>query len=455
MAIKLADIIENYDITYPVINAGQDPTGLYGTFSPIAGFGIFKDIDGRDSLPATRQTTNYLSVVGSNAFIFDTGGTWTTESSHTALLTDANYDFYFRISDFPALTIPAGETAGTFLTTQYDTALLLIEPDPVEKPEKITISQLFEAFAVTVITENVDNGAGSFASYGGTVASGGNPADIDGDGIIGISDVLMVLSTFGLTSSGGGKGHRVVEQDLSNHPSYSVVDWTPTGNSTGANVPLVATAPGVTISQIDSNDATVAVSISTSTGYHTFSDGPEYEIAVGAGTSGAKQFGFAWPDMTFQEVTGGSLSQLYFYLTVGRKVNNTWTDYTGMIAAFQVGIDGGDGGSVPDQTGNFILATNMANFPYMVIPPGPAVTIEGVGANNLPTASFIPSTGASSGQQYSLYQFWESLSAAAGDNLLFWVANMQEVRAKFHYTQAGGSNYYITFTHPWKFSCKP
>jgi len=159
--------------------------------------------------------------------------------------------------------------------------------------------------------------------------------------------------------------------------------------------------------------------------------------------------------MEFIAVQGSSVSLLYFYLTVGRKVGGTWTDYTGMIAAFQVGSDIGGGGTVPLTTDNYVLATNMAGDPYTVISAGSITTIENAGASNLTPTTFIP--GGNQGTEYDLQLFWESLSAIAGDDLEFWVPNMQEVRAKFHYTQAGGgsSAYSLTFSYPWKFSCKP
>ena len=231
------------------------------------------------------------------------------------------------------------------------------------------------------------------------------------------------------------------------------MDWSPTNGAQDVNVPLVTTGNGITIDELPSNSDTVGVTISSSTGYHTFEDGPAYEIAVGSGDIGAQQFGFQWPVMEFQDVTGTALSQLYFYLTIGRQdVNDVWTDYTGMIAGYQVGSDPGQGGVIPATTDNYILATNMGDQPYYVIPPGDVTTVATASAGDLPVATFIPGSQA---VEYDLSLFWENLSAAAGDNSTFWIADMKRVRARFHYSHNGTNPFTIKFQFEYKFSCKP
>ena len=59
MAIKLADVIENVNSNYPVIDASKDAT----SGGSIKGFGIFRSFSDRDAVPQDKRCYGYVAVV--------------------------------------------------------------------------------------------------------------------------------------------------------------------------------------------------------------------------------------------------------------------------------------------------------------------------------------------------------------------------------------------------------
>jgi|11BtaG_2_1085332.scaffolds.fasta_scaffold00010_31 hypothetical protein len=59
MPIKLADVIENVNSDYPVIDASKDATSGGG----IKGFGIFRNFSDRDAVPENKRCYGYVAVV--------------------------------------------------------------------------------------------------------------------------------------------------------------------------------------------------------------------------------------------------------------------------------------------------------------------------------------------------------------------------------------------------------
>lgn len=68
----------------------------------------------------------------------------------------------------------------------------------VTKDAKITIAQFISMLGAGIADNYVASGYGDITSYGGSAGVISSGGDIDGDGIIGVSDILSLLSSFGL-----------------------------------------------------------------------------------------------------------------------------------------------------------------------------------------------------------------------------------------------------------------
>lgn len=85
MAIKLADVIENVNSDYPVLDASISAT----TGGGIKGFGIFRNIAGRNAVPADKRCYGYVAVV-----LFADGG------NNEVTSVDSTYD-YTTVGNLP------------------------------------------------------------------------------------------------------------------------------------------------------------------------------------------------------------------------------------------------------------------------------------------------------------------------------------------------------------------
>lgn len=202
MAIKLADVIENANSDYPVIDASKDAT----TGGVIKGFGIFRDFDERDAVPENKRCYGYIAVVLYADQIYNEV---TTFDSTINILDEA-----FGTSS-PEYDVNAD---GTYNTSDY-LKWLGLEGAPISNSESVygfdTSTRIF-VFKTK--------------PYGLDLSSGGSNADI----------------------SGAGANVSVSDEDIDS--AIGTGDWTNTANwieiGLGANsYPVV---PGETIQ----NDAT-------------------------------------------------------------------------------------------------------------------------------------------------------------------------------------------------------
>lgn len=100
MGIKLADLIENVNSDYPVLDASISAT----TGGGIKGFGIFRNISGRNAVPADKRCYGYVAVVlfndGQNNEISSVDNPYDTTIAATSdLQYDLNGDGEYGTSD--------------------------------------------------------------------------------------------------------------------------------------------------------------------------------------------------------------------------------------------------------------------------------------------------------------------------------------------------------------------
>lgn len=241
MAIKLADVIENANSNYPVIDA--DASGASG----IKGFGIFNGFGAgageRGSLPANKQCTGYIAVdSGTGKVEVYTGGGWTTASNWKSLLDLSNLpdpqlttdDYVF---DSIAHLLSTGnatndsEADGSNATEHGAYLIGHTSYEGVNQQFKFTTGHIIEALLITAMTENVNAGAASSLDvYAGS--GSGLIGDFNGDGIVNTPDLLLLLGYWELSAEYPGTGtYFINENDLSAYISGISSDFISQGDT--------------------------------------------------------------------------------------------------------------------------------------------------------------------------------------------------------------------------------
>ena len=292
MAIKLADIIENVNSNYPVIDASIGAT----TGGSIKGFGIFQDISARDSVPADKRCYGYVAVVlfadGGNNQISSVDSTYDFTTTGNLPQYDADNDGTVNFNDTAAFlgisgtvissaadiygfgtstrvyiykTQPHGiiatssGNAADFFSPDNNvsaslqdvtSAISLVDWEDVDNWEEITIggggynaigsesfannadkyrltlydkinkvNRALEADSLmawitqTLIEAIVSAGYGSTTLY--TNPATGVLGDFNGDGNVGVSDLLIFLGSFG-QSLGGAINPELIDTSVNN-----------------------------------------------------------------------------------------------------------------------------------------------------------------------------------------------------------------------------------------------
>lgn len=196
MAIKLADLIENVNSNYPVIDA--DASGASG----IKGFGIFNGFGvgagQRGSLPANKQCTGYIAVDSATGKVeVYTGGDWTTSANWKPVLDLSNLpdpDLTTNTAEFTSASelLFKGRNNGT----EGAHLVAYTDYENQEQQFKFDINDIAGALLFTMLQANVDNGsAPNLDSYVGdnTTVIG----DFNGDGYVDFADLTGFLGLFG------------------------------------------------------------------------------------------------------------------------------------------------------------------------------------------------------------------------------------------------------------------
>lgn len=429
MPIKLADVIENVNSSYPVIDLSENADS---TNSPIKGIGIFGSAGDWASWGSTNlQTPGYLSIVQPgagkfNAYLYRGNGlSWGAGASHHEIFHTSSYTDLFTPTGFAAATADtASESIGETLADHLDEVTFVARINSSQGVRHLTLRNIIEAITNDIVNNYVADGYGSVGSYGGSVGSGGSPGDFNGDGVIATDDLIAMLGLLGQTVPGTqyGKKYFTFEADEIDG------DISITGVTSAVTYFGVAVAgTSANTGDVPAGASTVSVTVTTADDFVTFSDGSDLEIA--AGGSGLYGFGLAYSGLWGIDYTGAGAALIFIWLTVGRKVSGAWTDHTMLIGKFQVGFE--------DQT----LTDNFGTFtPSGAYVPGAVpFTQVPVGINQAfdPAASWP----AGNGQGIDLVAAWEE---AAGTD--FWVSDVQEVRMRWgynHSSSATGSNIVI------------
>ena len=362
MPIKVADLLENIDAGAALIDisAGADTTN-----SQIAGVGIFgSPTDWSTWGNSDLQPEGYLSIVrqGSSeyrSYIYHQGaGSWGTATNHDELVLASRVPDLVKITDFTDYTVAAGSVIQEQLGDNWDTHQMLVHRNGESKSKRITLEELFAGFAVTVINENISSGAGTIVSYGGDPDTGGSPADINGDGIVNIQDILIVLGLNGLIAPTAGPARTTFSQTFSTTEGSATLTLGSNLNVSGGNVLYlnVNALSGTAISSVPSAGATIGYVVDGTNDRIQMQDGPELEIATAFGSGGPGIFKIRQADFT-ATLNGTAQGYLIFGVEVGRKVGGTYTYYEMITGGYSFNLPNAGFINSSDQSG-FVVADN-------------------------------------------------------------------------------------------------
>jgi hypothetical protein len=200
MAIKLADVLENINSAYPVLD-------ISGGASPVKGIGIFADVAARNLLPATKQINGYIAVdIATNSLKVWNGADWGTatnwldpiqieELPEPVLSAAGGFSEWSQISELliygnavDAAEVTDGTAEGAYLMAQTTAG--------GSQQFKFTLNDLMSAMIFDFASAQVSQGSGSsITAYAG--GTSGIIGDLDDDGMVGVSDLLIILGDYG------------------------------------------------------------------------------------------------------------------------------------------------------------------------------------------------------------------------------------------------------------------
>lgn len=369
MPILVADLLRNISDSDPVIDISA---GLNTTDSQIKGVGIFGSTsDWSTWSNASLQVDGYLSLVKSvsslhRMYAYNTdSGAWGTAANHSEVVLDYRIPELFKVKDFATYAADAGDTTLGQIESELDSHYLLLQRDSATESKKITVEELFGALTLSLVNQNIDSGAGTIVSYGGSVADGGVPADVNGDGNVGIADLLIVLGLNGLIYDlADGASQFIYTND------FSVLEGSDIISLIAGNFGVTAgtlrywnvnASNGTAVTETNTSGATVAYTISSSVDRIIFTDGPELEIATGFGTAGPGQFRIKGADFG-ANLTGDGSGYLIFGIEVGRTVGGTTTYYEIMTGAYALNFD--NPGFINSNSQSWIPSDNLDGIAF-------------------------------------------------------------------------------------------
>jgi len=311
MAIKLADVIENANSDYPVIDASNSGS------SGIKGFGIFSSFGNsageRGALPSNKQCTGYIAVNTSNGAVeVYKGGGWTTASNWVPVLNIPNLpdpDLTTDTYEYEAVAemLLFGNAAGAFDLDTEQSAYFVAHTTYQNQDQqfKVRFNDIAAGMVYQIMNQNIDAGLAS----GLTVYTGGTgiPGDFNGNGFVDTSDLIYFLSVFENSAATSpfpqtpkltyffpplGAQESLVSYNSSAGETYidlkETEGYTP---NTKWYLPFYDNVVGgspITYYSVQAGSATVSVN-DTGTGgtdYFQFGDNSGYEIATLFGSAG-------------------------------------------------------------------------------------------------------------------------------------------------------------------------
>lgn len=428
MPIKLADVIENSNSSYAVVDISNND-------SSVKGVGIFTSENNRNTWgdSGTKGVQGYLNITRDANGIYlpyiYQSSTWGTSSNHHEIVTTPRIPDVFDPTDFTVVAAAAGQSIGQILHANEDTVTFAAYVNGSQLVRGVTLKHIIQAILSGIVQENIDGGFGTIASYGGSAGSGGNPADINGDGEVNVADLIAFLGLYGDQGPVTTTGPAISKIVYAANGINGVTNITSTTGSTVDYYDVVATSSSnATLTHVNSNDLTstgdqLTTTIATGTDYTTFSDGSVLEVASGGGApigdftlELASNWGYSW--------NGEGQGYLYVYVEVGRKVGGTYTNAVALVGAFVWGL--GNPGLIDSSNNNLVLADNLDGFAY--------TNLDAVQINTISPLTYTAAGGTVEDYTLSLKDTFESITGET-----FWSPNTQEIRMRWGITYSTSS----------------
>ena len=163
-------------------------------------------IDGADGATGVTGPTGATGPTGVVGFIRDSNSSEVTDPEgillQPGILAEAdgnNASLKFDIDDLTAAVTTA--TSAAELLTESTTRIAAHIQS--QGTRKFSFADFISGITVGIVNDYVDNGYGNSDSYSGGLAGDDILGDVNGDGVVGVDDLLTVLSTFGDTGDGG------------------------------------------------------------------------------------------------------------------------------------------------------------------------------------------------------------------------------------------------------------
>lgn len=169
----------------------------------VKGIGSFNSLNDRDILGSEFQSPGYISVIDGNVEVYDSGD-WDEPTSWKQVA--QRFQDYDSIDIDNGLEITSANLASRFVSdteedeNRYNFAIWDYTDQKFRKLEGGTLEAIIlHHFGVEIASVIQQETGNTDAFY--TNPDSGLFGDIDGDGIIGVSDILTILSYFGNTSA--------------------------------------------------------------------------------------------------------------------------------------------------------------------------------------------------------------------------------------------------------------
>ena len=165
MPIKLADVIENSNSSYAVVDISNND-------SSVKGIGIFTSVSNRNTWAdsATKGVSGYLNITRDSNGIYlphiYQSGTWGTASNHHEIVTTPRIPDVFDPTDFTVVAAAAGQSIGQILHANEDTVTFAAYVNGSQLVRGVTLKHIIQAILSGIVQENIDGGFGTIASYG-------------------------------------------------------------------------------------------------------------------------------------------------------------------------------------------------------------------------------------------------------------------------------------------------
>lgn len=193
MSVYFGDVIES--------SSGGKLIDL--TSNQVKGYGVFANSGDRDVADDSVKMNGYVAVTAGTPYLFlgNTSTQWSTAANWHAIATESTTTGFVDIESLTSVAAPLGSDIPTLLSEGNSGSGVLFagHVSATQGTVKFTFNDFLAAFGNNIVGGYISEGYGTETSYeGGT----GLVGDINGDGVVGVADILTILSNFGNTGMG-------------------------------------------------------------------------------------------------------------------------------------------------------------------------------------------------------------------------------------------------------------